>query len=286
MPIVWSGDSAKWLVALGGLNCILIFVWFVHHLRIQRGQAGLLARRWSLVDLAAAVQFALIILAGIGIAAAILLRPVLQDASEPLGARELAFLAIMTLAQFGVLAGAAVALCAGKYQMSWSAFGLDRLNSSRLALGTLYGVGALAASALSIRIFEAIDKGPLGNPFTRDIASDPSAQAVQEFAARAMDSPIFVLAIVAVVAGLAPFCEELFFRGLLLRSFSARMGRGFGIVISSLIFAAAHGSAVGFVPRFIMGALFASVTLRTGSLWPAIVAHAANNSVALFALMQ
>ncbi|MCX6775826.1 MAG: type II CAAX endopeptidase family protein [Candidatus Micrarchaeota archaeon] len=71
-----------------------------------------------------------------------------------------------------------------------------------------------------------------------------------------------------------PFAEEIFFRGFLLDRI--------GIVLSSLLFAMAHftyGSVAEFAVAFTAGLAFAVMKRRSGSLVPAITAHALFNFV-------
>lgn len=80
-------------------------------------------------------------------------------------------------------------------------------------------------------------------------------------------------AAVAITAGI---CEELLFRGFLMWYFA-----GWGIVaafvVSSLFFGFAHiYLGVSHVPRTaILGVVFALIVVAAGSLWPAIIIHAA-----------
>lgn len=80
---------------------------------------------------------------------------------------------------------------------------------------------------------------------------------------------------------LAPVGEELWFRGVGLAGYR-NTGSDFRAVFwTSLVFGLIHGVS-GFLPAAALGALFAVVRIRTGSLYPAIVLHAANNCFAFF----
>jgi hypothetical protein len=48
-------------------------------------------------------------------------------------------------------------------------------------------------------------------------------------------------------------------------------------VFVAVVFSAFHMDPVGFVARFELGLLFGLLYWKTGSLWPAVMAHAANN---------
>ncbi len=78
----------------------------------------------------------------------------------------------------------------------------------------------------------------------------------------------------------APFCEEFFFRGLLQKGLvSSSLSRTGAVVLTAVVFSAFHLDPVGFMARVELGILFGVLRLYTGSLWPAIFAHAANNMV-------
>lgn len=93
-------------------------------------------------------------------------------------------------------------------------------------------------------------------------------------------TPVEMVLIVAGVSIAAPVCEEFFFRGLLQKSLLppvlTRMG---AVVATAAIFSAFHLDPVGFLARMELGVLFGVLVLRTGSLWPSIFAHSANNLV-------
>jgi membrane protease YdiL (CAAX protease family) len=77
---------------------------------------------------------------------------------------------------------------------------------------------------------------------------------------------------------LAPLFEEIAFRGLLYGTLRRRFGWAASAALSAGVFALAHGYGVGgFFSVFLSGVLWAAAYERTGSLWPAITAHALNN---------
>lgn len=86
----------------------------------------------------------------------------------------------------------------------------------------------------------------------------------------------------------APVYEELIFRGWMLGRLERRFGPRRAIVLSSLLFGLVHvrnvywrevDAVLGNVlyTGVLLGPLLAWVTLRTRSLWPAVVLHYANN---------
>ena len=99
--------------------------------------------------------------------------------------------------------------------------------------------------------------------------------ALPERAAGALDASLFLPCLLASGV-LAPICEELFFRGYLMGVFT-RYGRGRAIVSSALLFSLAHGVDMAFLPRALIGALLGTMTMRTGSLFAAMLVHGCYN---------
>lgn len=99
--------------------------------------------------------------------------------------------------------------------------------------------------------------------------------ALPERAAGALDASLFLPCLFASGV-LAPICEELFFRGYLMGVFT-RFGRGRAIVSSALLFSLAHGVDMAFLPRVLIGALLGAMTMRTGSLFAAMLVHGCYN---------
>ena len=101
----------------------------------------------------------------------------------------------------------------------------------------------------------------------------------------------YALIVVATVAG-APFFEELFFRGVLLRALARLFGRWGGfvgpalaIVASGTLFALAHAESLQLFGLAVFGIVLGVVSYRTGRLGMSIIAHASFNSVALSAVV-
>lgn len=82
---------------------------------------------------------------------------------------------------------------------------------------------------------------------------------------------------VLLVGVLSPIAEELVFRGVLFGWLRRHVGFWGAGVFSALVFAGAHGIPDIILPTAILGLLFAWIYERTGSLWPAMLAHVAHN---------
>jgi uncharacterized protein len=113
----------------------------------------------------------------------------------------------------------------------------------------------------------------------RDVSAD--ARALTDRA----DSPVGVVLLVLIVVIGAPIVEELFFRGLLLRSLERRWGSVWGLLISSLIFGAVHLQPLQFPALVVVGLILGVLAQRTGRLGPSIFAHIAFNAVAVGSLL-
>lgn len=78
----------------------------------------------------------------------------------------------------------------------------------------------------------------------------------------------------------APFCEEVFFRGFLFAGLLRRMSLWPALLLSALLFALAHGDLGSFVVLFGIGCALAVARWRVGSLWPSVAIHMTNNLLA------
>jgi membrane protease YdiL (CAAX protease family) len=96
------------------------------------------------------------------------------------------------------------------------------------------------------------------------------------------------LLLAVLVVCVAPFVEELVFRGVLLSGFASRMPIGWAMLASAVVFGCVHLPDFKFawypVPALIvLGLVSAWLRVRTRSLWPSITLHATNNFIAAIA---
>ena len=108
---------------------------------------------------------------------------------------------------------------------------------------------------------------------------DLIAKAVGAEASRAFLVALGVLGIVV-----APVTEELLFRGALFGSLRARIGSRAAALLSSLLFAAVHGSLTALVPLFVLALVLCWVYERSGSLVAPVAVHMLNNATSLLPL--
>ena len=77
---------------------------------------------------------------------------------------------------------------------------------------------------------------------------------------------------------LAPVCEELCFRWMILRRLRP-WGDGFALCASALLFALVHGNLYQMLYAFVVGLVLGGVLLHTGSLKGCILLHAGVNFI-------
>jgi sodium transport system permease protein len=140
----------------------------------------------------------------------------------------------------------------------------------------LLGAAAIgiAAPVLNLALAQVIER-----------ATGPSApsEMLRQFAA---ELEAFVhsnlVGATLLIAVLPAVCEEIFFRGFVLSGLaSAFRGRGASlraVVLTSALFALFHLAPEKWCPTFLTGLALGFLAVRTGSIWPGMLAHAVNNS--------
>ncbi|MEO8971817.1 MAG: type II CAAX endopeptidase family protein [Ktedonobacteraceae bacterium] len=91
--------------------------------------------------------------------------------------------------------------------------------------------------------------------------------------------PYTTYATLLVAVFVAPFCEEIFFRGFIFMGLRQVMPVGVAIVASAFLFAVAHADLGSFAVLFIIGIVLAFIRWRTRSIWPGIFLHMLNNGI-------
>ena len=86
---------------------------------------------------------------------------------------------------------------------------------------------------------------------------------------------------VFLIAFIPALGEELFFRGALQQIFQNKKNAIMAIWLTAFIFSAIHFQFYGFVPRFLLGAFFGYLLVWSGNLWLPVLAHFANNAIAI-----
>jgi sodium transport system permease protein len=123
--------------------------------------------------------------------------------------------------------------------------------------------------------------GWIARPFIGEIPEEgPFHQLEQAFTRILNEQPWWLL--VGLLAVLPALLEELVFRGFLLSGLrSAFRGRRAGfwaVLVTAGFFGLFHIYPEKWVTTGLIGLLLGYLTVRTGSLWPAVLCHAANNA--------
>ncbi len=153
----------------------------------------------------------------------------------------------------------------------WRSTGLSVFRAGDVAMAVVLG----AANALSLSDWLGRFSSMLFPQFILELFD------TRRLLANSMTNRLEQVAVLVAVVVLAPVAEELLFRGVLLRGLKERLGIVASAVISGFVFSAYHLDPVGFLPRFEIGIVLALLAWKSGSLWPAIAFHAANNALTM-----
>ena len=157
----------------------------------------------------------------------------------------------------------------GGFNVPLSTLGLTSMVTPRFKTALMTG-GALGASLVATVVY-----GVLVGLADADFLSPPDISSDIVFPGMAA---VFTFQALVVVT---PVVEEVFFRGFIYSGLVPRLGIGWAIVASAVVFSLFHLAIGVLIPIFVTGLLFAWLYQRTGSLWPSIVAHAGQNALAL-----
>ncbi len=96
-------------------------------------------------------------------------------------------------------------------------------------------------------------------------------------------TPLERLRVVPVIGLAAGLSEELFFRGYALSKLRQVGGWGAAVAVTALLFGFIHFDPVHSTAAAAMGLFLGVATVASGSVWPAVVAHVVNNTLAALA---
>lgn len=89
-----------------------------------------------------------------------------------------------------------------------------------------------------------------------------------------------------VIAVMPAIGEELLFRGLTLGSLNSKYKAVWAILVSSLIFGLYHGSVVKLLPTTMLGACFAYIVYKGGSIYITMALHFLNNLLSVISMKK
>lgn len=116
------------------------------------------------------------------------------------------------------------------------------------------------------------------------VDADKVGQTAKDLTEQATD-PVGVVLLLIVVVLAAPVLEELFYRGLWLKSLERKWGTGWAVGLSAVLFGAIHFQPYDFPALATVGLLASLLTVRFGRLGPAIWMHVAFNLTAVSILL-
>lgn len=161
-----------------------------------------------------------------------------------------------------------------KYASTYADFSFEWIGSVKTLLWVLvsyiFYIGLsifmiMLFSTLGIDIFGFEPQRSLFDVFGRDVAGFSFA---------------FIIAVV-----IAPFVEELFFRGFVLQTLAKKISPFWGVVLTALIFASVHFEFQSIMPLLILSVVLNVLYVKTKSIWPGIVFHVMNNSIAFIIMI-
>ena len=96
------------------------------------------------------------------------------------------------------------------------------------------------------------------------------------------DTPLYALLLILATVIIAPFCEEVLFRGFL-QQFLENHWKDItkAILITSMFFAAFHMNPGWIIQIYLLGIILGYLAWKTGSIFPGLILHSLNNGLAL-----
>jgi hypothetical protein len=131
-------------------------------------------------------------------------------------------------------------------------------------------VGRLLAG-LALLILQALDIRLPPSP------TDPTAMFGR--------GPLSMALILVLLMVVAPFAEEVIFRGVLMGSLQRRYGPSWAILGSGMLFALVHVQISTVVAIVFVGLALGWIAMRYRSIWPSIIAHSLFNGVSAGAIL-
>jgi len=178
------------------------------------------------------------------------------------------FIIVGTIVQDLVMIAAAYFVTADLGRPTARTFGLRPFKSS--ALGWIFL--ALVAYLVLTSIYTVL--------------VDPPSEQLPSGLEDADQNLLLAVATGVLLIVVAPLAEEIFFRGFLYQAFRNSFGVLPGALLSGLIFGGIHLEFFKLVQLAILGVILALLFEKTRSLWPPIILHALNNTLAFAYLLS
>ncbi|MFN8458049.1 MAG: type II CAAX endopeptidase family protein [Anaerolineae bacterium] len=152
-----------------------------------------------------------------------------------------------------------------KYGASWADLGLRGFRPGAVGLGCGFMVISVVFNLGYLSLLRMFDS---------NIELQPGLDQI-------FDKSEFPLAIFLGAAVVAPFVEEIFFRGFIFSGLRNRWDWKKAALASAGLFALAHILPTSLLPIFVLGLIFAFLYQKSGSIWPGILMHMLTNSIAI-----
>jgi sodium transport system permease protein len=109
--------------------------------------------------------------------------------------------------------------------------------------------------------------------------SEQAAAAMKPFTDQISAAPL--MSVIFLMAVIPAICEELAFRGFIFGGLVRNRGKLRAVLVTAIMFGISHGVLQQSICATIMGLLLGYIALKTGSVLPGILIHAANNSLSV-----
>ncbi|WP_292983841.1 CPBP family intramembrane glutamic endopeptidase [Oceanicaulis sp. UBA6590] len=150
--------------------------------------------------------------------------------------------------------------------LDWRAVGLRPVGTGWLLTGAAAGLGFTVTGLMLVKALTGLI--PSWAMMTRaPFDFGPSA------------SPGMIAAFVGMTLVVTPFAEEVFFRGFVYKWMKGHRPVWLAALVSSIIFGASHIVPHQAINAAVMGLVLIWLYEQSGSIWPAILAHAVNNAL-------
>lgn len=93
-----------------------------------------------------------------------------------------------------------------------------------------------------------------------------------------------LITVIFVIALTPAVCEELMFRGLILKNLSAGLKPVYAILLTGIIFAVFHFHPFNLIPLVILGVFISFTAFFSNSVYTAVVVHFINNLISAFSI--
>lgn len=149
-------------------------------------------------------------------------------------------------------------------KLDWSAVGLKPVKARWLILGAVAGLGFVVTGLVLVKAMIAFIPDWAGMTRSPFAFGDTSGWAMSA-------------AFLALTFAITPFAEEVFFRGFLYKWMKGHRPVWLAALVSSAIFGASHIIPPQAINAFVLSLVLIWMYEKSGSIWPAVLAHAVNN---------